>query len=569
MEIKPVDQTIKTLLESAFYRIPRFQRPYSWDQENVADFWNDAVVAEDPDYFIGSFVVYRSAPNTDTLLIVDGQQRITTITLLLAAIRDALSAGGHADLAKGVQGLIERPDINNERQYVLQSETPYPYLQEFIQKFGRPELAPSEGKEEEALRSAYSFVQAQVGAAIDAIDADSSLSHTKKEAAKRAKLVEIRDKLLRLQLILIQLGNEDDAYLIFETLNTRGKDLTVSDLVKNHLTRMLRPTNRGVDVARDKWNSILDLFDAASVDIDINRFLHHSWLSRRNYLPEKKLFREIKRVVQADTARAYLDQLVSDSKLYRQIAEPGVVKWPTQERQIEKSLRAINLFRILQSVPMLLAILRAYETDRLTVKQATSAVRALENFHVQFTAVTAQRTGGGTALMFALGARSLEQASDKNQAGRVVKEFVGKLRDRLPTTDEFAAGFAAIQFVDSNSKQRPLVRYLLSRFDELDRPGVVVSYDDMTVEHLAPQNPAGLADVSPELVGTMGNLVLVPQGLNNRLANKPFDAKRAELQEAGVPLDPLIQRARRWSDNEVRRRTLLLAERGQKEVFAV
>ena len=75
MEIKPVDQTVKTLLESFFYKIPRFQRPYSWDQENVADFWNDAVTAEDPDYFIGSFVVYKSNPGSDTMFVVDGRSR--------------------------------------------------------------------------------------------------------------------------------------------------------------------------------------------------------------------------------------------------------------------------------------------------------------------------------------------------------------------------------------------------------------------------------------------------------------------------------------------------------------
>lgn len=134
MDIKPVDQTVKTLLEPFFYRIPRFQRPYSWDRENVADFWNDAVASQDPDYFIGSFVVYRQNPATDTLLIVDGQQRITTITLLLAALRTTLHVDGNEDLARGIQLLIERPNLNNERQYVLQSESPYPYLQEYIQK---------------------------------------------------------------------------------------------------------------------------------------------------------------------------------------------------------------------------------------------------------------------------------------------------------------------------------------------------------------------------------------------------------------------------------------------------
>ena len=68
MDIKPLDQTAKNLLETAFYKIPRFQRPYSWDRENVEDFWNDAVVADDPDYFIGSFVLYRSKGDGDLCL---------------------------------------------------------------------------------------------------------------------------------------------------------------------------------------------------------------------------------------------------------------------------------------------------------------------------------------------------------------------------------------------------------------------------------------------------------------------------------------------------------------------
>lgn len=102
VEIKPIDQTVKTLLESFFYRVPRFQRPYSWDRENVADFWNDAITSEDPDYFIGSFVVYKNAQSSDTMLVVDGQQRLTTVTLLLAALRESLVQEGHVDLAKGI-----------------------------------------------------------------------------------------------------------------------------------------------------------------------------------------------------------------------------------------------------------------------------------------------------------------------------------------------------------------------------------------------------------------------------------------------------------------------------------
>jgi hypothetical protein len=569
MEIKPTDLTIKTLLESAFLKVPRFQRPYSWERENVSDFWTDVIASEDPDYFIGAFVVYRAFQGSDTLLIVDGQQRITTITLLLAAIREQFAELGHRDLAEGIQGLIERRNINHEMQFILQSESPYPYLQEHIQKFGQAELDTSRGEEEEALASAYEFLREQVVGMLYAVDHDTGLSEARKKLKKRERLIAIRDKILRLQLILIQLSNEDEAYLIFETINSRGKDLTVADLVKNHLTRLLKPKNKSVDVAKDKWFSILDLFDASAEDIDVSRFLHHAWLSRNPYLAERKLFKELKRAVTKLNARAYLDELVSDAQIYRRILEPSWYKWKNEEREIRQALDAMNLFRVVQPVPMLLAILRAQEEGRLTLRQVRQVLVQMEHFHVQFTAVTAQRTGGGTAHMFALAARSLSSASNKNSAQRTIRDFVEKLRSRLPSQAEFEAGFVEIQYLEEASRQKPLMKYLLSRFDAASRRAAVVDYEAMTIEHLAPQKPPGGSSIPPEVVGSIGNLLLVPRNLNEELANKPFKKKREILLSAGVPLDDIVKKASDWREDEIQKRTRALAVRAQEEVFVV
>ena len=570
MDIKPVEQTVKTLLESFFYRIPRFQRPYSWDRENVADFWNDAVTSEDLDYFIGSFVVYRESAATDTLLVVDGQQRITTITLLLAAIRDALLQEGHEDHARGIHLLVERADLNNQKRYVLQSETPYPYLQEYIQKFGEPELQPSTGAEEDALKDAYSFLKSQLRTVVSAIDMDASIASEKKAERRKAKLLSIRDKLMRLQLILIQLTSEDDAYLIFETLNTRGKDLKVADLVKNHLTRLLRARNRGVDAARDKWESIRAHFDESSEDIDINRFLHHSWLSRHPYLPEKKLFKEIKKVVGKSAAQAYLNQLWSDSRLYRKVLDPSSHKWKKDERPLAESLKALVLFRVVQPVPMLLSILRAYESGRLSLKQTRQVLRSMENFHFQFSAVTAQRTGGGTGLMFALAARELEEATSKDKAAKVLTGFLAKLRERLPSADEFSVAFGELQQTEENAKQRPLVRYLLGRIDQHLRKLDAMDYDRMSIEHIASQNPKSGEPPAPPNVGKLGNLLVVPEALNSTvLANRPFSKKKAAYKKHRVPLDEILTNATSWGEAEIEARTKALARLVQEKVFRV
>ena len=336
-------------------------------------------------------------------------------------------------LANSIQKLIEREDINGELRFVLDSETPYPYLQEQIQKLGDRDNAEPVGSEQHALKGAFDYLRQQIELALQAIDADTTLADTKKGTAKRKKLLGVRDKILRLQLIVVQVGTEDDSYLIFETMNTRGKDLTVSDLVKNHLTRLIKPPNKSIDATKDKWNSILELFDKNETPISVNRFLHHSWLSRKSYTTERKLFKEIKKSVTRASARSFLTDLMDDAKLYSQLVAPDGHTWTKAERDLADSIRALNVFRVVQPVPMMLSLLREYRDDYLSVKQVKRNFRALENFHAQFTGVTSQRTGGGTAFMFAASARLLLEAGSRDNKATVIREFVAKLRARVPS----------------------------------------------------------------------------------------------------------------------------------------
>lgn len=196
MKITSIDKEIKAIFESGYYLIPRFQRPYSWARENVVEFWNDSIVDNEGDYFIGSVVVFHT--RNDSFGIVDGQQRFTTITMTLCSLRNILKAEGFDDLANGIHYLIERPDINNKPQFVLQTETSYPYLQEHIQKFGDPETPINLRAEEENLKSAFDFISGNLQATVDAIKNDPSLKEEKKRDKIRSKLIDVRDKTLKL-----------------------------------------------------------------------------------------------------------------------------------------------------------------------------------------------------------------------------------------------------------------------------------------------------------------------------------------------------------------------------------
>ena len=121
MQIESYDRNVDQLLRMGYFKIPRFQRPYSWERTETEDFWNDTIADSESEYFIGSIVVFKYSEGVNG--IVDGQQRLTTLTMLLSSIRDALENEGFADLATGLHQLIERPDIDNKNQFVLQSES--------------------------------------------------------------------------------------------------------------------------------------------------------------------------------------------------------------------------------------------------------------------------------------------------------------------------------------------------------------------------------------------------------------------------------------------------------------
>jgi len=570
MKIRSIDKDIKDILESGFYRIPRFQRPYSWDRENIEDFWTDVVINADADYFIGSMVVFKPS-QSDAAGIVDGQQRLTTITMILAALRNALNANGFQNLAGGIHQLIERRDINNKEQYVLQTETSYPYLQDHIQNAGPPQTTPVIRDEEAAIKASFDFITSNIAATVDGIRQDKTLKKKDIDVKVREAITRIRDKILLLKVIYIDLDNEDDAYLIFETLNTRGKDLTPSDLVKSHLTRLLKPTNKNVDLTKDAWTKMAELIEGSQADLTVTNYLHHYWLSRYEYVTVKKLYKELKRRVTKATAKDFLDSLTRDARTYREIQEPSFRKWNRNEQQIRSSLDAFNLFRLKQPLPMMLAVMHDYDAKHLKQGQVEDILAAIEDFHFIFTAITSQRSSGGISFMYALHARNVIAAPDSAAKLKELTDLKNKLTSKAPEYAEFEPNFLTLRFSRSFTKQKRLIQYVLAKIDRASNAGgVALDYAQMTIEHIAPQGPGGASTLTDAQVGNIGNLLLVEKSFNNvKLGSKGFPAKKVLLQKSKIFLDPVLENATKWTDVEISERAKWLAGNAYNKVWKI
>ena len=555
MKIESKDTDIESLLDGSFFHIPRFQRPYSWDAENISEFWDDLVINKGEDYFIGSMVVYKKAKQQ--FGVVDGQQRLTTITILLCVIRDEFQKLGNDDLAKGLHQLIERKDRNNQREYVLKTETSFPYFQEHIQKFSEPEVDTDIKAEEQNLENAHHMFKKYVASAMDSVDADTTVPEDDRIHLKNTKLVDIRDSVLNLNVIFVTLDNEDDAYLIFETLNTRGKDLALTDLVKNHFAKHLKA--RGdVDPTKLKWQQILETIHNSSADISSDNFIYHYWASRYEAVPLKKLFPKIKKNIKKANAKSYLDSLVDDAKIYRSIHETSY-NWNKNEREVSQTLWALQLFKLSQPIPAVLSLIRSYRNGIIKFAKLRDALLSIEKFHFVFTAVTSSRSSGGISAMYSSFARKLFEAEDSQKASNEIATLVDKLKDKRPKFDEFKVAFNEIYYTNSKSKQKNLVRYILRKISEHYSYKYPVDFDDLTIEHIQPQ--ANIDNIwNEEAIGKLGNLMFIDQDMNGKLGTKSFPEKMSILKSKQYSIPKFLEHKIDWTPDDVNCHTDEMAE---------
>src|SRR5699024_6043746 len=352
----------------------------------------------------------------------------------------------------------------NKHEYVFRTETSQPHLERHIVEVGSAELSGAEQSDEEALRRARDLRIDKVQSLVRAVDVDETIVAEKKHSAKVERLTRLRESVLNLKIMLIKLENEDDAYLIFETLNTRGKDLALTDLAKNHFTKLIKDQS-SVDYVKIKWSTILETIYESDAEINSDSFIYHFWASRNESVPMKKLYPVIKKKINGKNAKKYLDALVRDAQFYRAIHEPAFM-WDKSERDVASSLAAIQLFRVAQPTPALLSLVRAYKDGKIKLAKIREALSAIEKFHFAFTAVTSSRSSGGISGMYSAFARKLFDAEDSNQAAREISDFIKKLRQRRPALDEFVVRFRDIGFTNSFTKQKSLVRYILRKFAE-------------------------------------------------------------------------------------------------------
>jgi len=552
MRIESHDRKIEELLKGHTFLIPRFQREYSWEADHVLEFWNDILNNLSDAYFIGSMVVYKR--ERATLAVVDGQQRLTTVTILLCAIREAFKELGEPDLADGLQAYIEQRDRENKTVYVLRTETSFPFLQEEVLKNGPSEAPYDEGNEEEAIKRAFEIFKQQIKRSIES------------KSSPLTWLKTLRDTVFDLNVILVTLDNEDDAYLIFETLNTRGKDLALSDLLRNHFAKFIQPQG-DVDQSKLKWKKVLDTIGSSPVSLDPDTFIVHSWQSRYDFVTKAKTFPKVKAAVNEFNAKEHLNIFAFDAECWRSIYDTEFY-WTKSEKNAARSLEALRIFKVTQPAPGLLSLVRAYRNEVIKYRILKKALSNIEKFHFAFNAITSSRSSGGISGMYSSFGRQIFNAKNSNEANHAIDELTRKLRERAVPDEEFDLGFSQVIYTKSHASQKSLVQYILKKVALHEKQPFIGETDDLTIEHLRPQSNLSWGD-RDDVIGQIGNLMLVDAETNGLLANNDFGTKKKILRERGYKLPDMLAQAEEISEETIASNTQRISELARNNIWSI
>ena len=376
------------------------------------------------------------------------------------------------------------------------------------------------------------------------------------------KLKDIRDKILSLKLVFIQLDNEDDAYLIFETLNARGRDLKTSDLVKNLFLKKLRTNNSRFDAAKISWNSLVSKFDNDTGEQTLDNYLLHYWLSEHKYITDKKLFPEIKANLGDDNQKAeeLLSTIIKTADYYKLMTYPESLEWSKQELKIKTIFENLNSFKVKQQSSMTLALTRAWKENKISLKMLKSSLEKIEYFHFVFNAITSQRSSGVIATTYSEHAINLTKAASHDQIQSILNSLFKSLESKLPSLDEFYVNFAELNYLSNKTRSKGVIKYILSKQLGDAISCLNINHHLLTIEHYIPES-AMKSGVSGDIIGTVGNLLLIDEATNNnRLRNSPIEVKYNILKESGYPLEQTYIASPSWGEREIKQRTEMIAK---------
>jgi hypothetical protein len=546
---------IGSILRGDELAVPLNQREYSWQEEHVQDLFNDfEKVINKATYFLGTVVITRpdSAGRPE---VTDGQQRLATTTILLAAIRDYLFESVEAGNKTRAQSIEQKYLKTTE---FLSTET-VPRLKlnvddnEFFTKYV---LASPDSDERQIQPRTRSHDRIKRSAELAKKQVSKILASSDKESQKIARLaewVEFIDS--SAQVIVLQVPDHINAFVMFETLNDSGLRASQADLLKNYLLSLAGNRMRE---AQQKWAQMVGTLESAPKEDVAVTYLHHLLITKYGPLREREVFDKVKNEYNTEArALEFLEELRDGANDYVALSSSDHSKWNEYGTGMRKSVAAMHLYiRVEQIKPLMFAVAKQFSKN-----EAKSAFKFFVNLSVRFLIVGGR--GGLLERAYAIAAQKITEKSITTAA-----EIKAELNEILPTDTLFE-----FHFKEARISHRYFARYLLRNLEVTKKgvaePEFVPSEDENTInlEHIIPENPSDgwkyiSADMAGALYKRLGNMVLLQASQNTAVGNASFTDKKNYFKTSPYLLTSEVGeiQSTTWGETDVNKRQTELAK---------
>ena len=524
------------------YKVPMFQRDYSWADDQWDDLWNDIVLTaatrENDVHYMGYLVL--SSTDSRVFNVIDGQQRLTTLTLLILAVLkylDELAENGidpEANRQRATQlrssyiGYLDPVTLITQSKLSLNRANDA-YFQTYIvplQPLPKQNLKFSE----KLLKNAFEWFYGR-------INEQFSKAKSGKEIAQF-----IENVVDRLFFTVIEVNDELDAFTVFETLNSRGVKLAPIDLLKNYLFSVVNKSplsSHELETRRleEQWHKIVDTIG----DANLTDFLRVHWNSKNTRVRESGLFKAVRQVID-DRGKVFelVRNLDADSAVFAAFIDPDNELWTIEQRQY---IRTLHLFKVKQPLSLLLAARRT-----LNDADFTKVLRACVIISFRYNIIFSGATGDQETIYNNL-AKDITLGNVK-----AIQDVMSRLRPIYKTDSEFKAAFSVKAFPNNSSK---VAIYILTELEKKQGIAFDTSSSKYDLEHIFPVNPADdwpgfPSPVTDDPQLRLGNLTLIEKTLNKNAGNRSFDEKKLIYAQSLVPSTQKIGiECDFWSKSEI------------------
>lgn len=535
--------------------IPIYQRKYSWTDKECNQLFEDVVQvgnsSDEQNHFIGSIVYMNQkghiASPINKLMIIDGQQRITTISLFVSALSDYLFKNPNENIMNPYNlinyFLINDKETGELKYKLILTDDDRVTLKKIIDNLNAEDKIPFDEDDSIRVKENYEYFKRRIN------DDNVEL---------------IYQGLNKLLIIFVALEhNIDNPQLIFESLNSTGLELSQADLIRNYILMGLDPEQQE-NLYTTYWQKIEKTFEESG-SLLFDKFIRDYLTVRTDKVPIfRNIYRDFKKYSgEYENIELLVKDVFKFSKYFSCIAFGR-----EQNAKLKEAMDSLSNMGYDVTYPFLLHLYKDYDAELLSADEFIEIIRYTESYLLRRLICNIPTTSLNKTFAKMYNELDTENYSESYQARLVLKENY----QRMPKNREFGRNFRERDIYNLKGKNK---EYIFDKFENWNSKEKT-PVEAYTIEHIMPQNPnlsqewrdclgPNWEEIQKTYLHTIGNLTLT--GYNPELSDRPFQEKRdmeGGFRQSAIRLNVYLHDLQTWNETEIKKRTNPLIEKAYK-----